>query len=90
MRRFLVIVRKRRSHRLGKWFAQATADDVPEPIQRFARGLKSDWEAVSAGLTLPWSNPASEGHIIRLKVIKRQMYGRAKFDLLRARVLAAA
>ena len=60
------------------------------PLHRFAAQLQRDEAAVRAGLTLPWSTGAVEGHIHRLKLIKRQMYGRAKLDLLRIRVLYAA
>jgi transposase len=55
----------------------------------FAVGLRQDIAAVRAGLSLPWSNGPTEGHINRLKCLKRQMYGRAKLDLLRQRLLAA-
>jgi hypothetical protein len=47
-----------------------------------------DWAAVTAGLTVPYSSGAVEGHVNRIKMIKRQMYGRARPDLLRKRVLA--
>ena len=56
----------------------------------FARSLRQDRDAVQAALRLPWSTGPVEGQINRLKVIKRSMYGRAGFDLLRHRVLAAA
>jgi transposase len=59
-------------------------------FQRFAKRLREDYDSVKAGVTLPWSNGPVEGHITRLKLVKRQMYGRAKFDLLRRRVLCAA
>jgi transposase len=51
--------------------------------------LLADYDAVRAGLTLPWSSGAVEGNVTRIKAIKRQMYGRANFDLLRRRVLLA-
>ena len=54
-----------------------------------ATGLLADYDAVRAGLTLPWSSGAVEGNVTRIKAIKRQMYGRANFDLLRRRVLLA-
>ena len=53
----------------------------------FAKGLKTDWEAVKAAVIFDWSNGKTEGNVNRLKLIKRKMYGRAKFDLLRKRVL---
>ncbi len=58
--------------------------------QMFARGLEQDGAAVRAALTMPWSNGRTEGQITKLKLLKRQMYGRANFDLLRRRVLLAA
>jgi transposase len=54
-----------------------------------ANGIEADRKAVYAALTLPWSNGQTEGQINRLKLIKRQGYGRAKLDLLRVRVLAS-
>jgi len=59
---------------------------VPE-LKRFAEGLKQDWAAVVEAVRQSWSNGQVEGQVNRLKLIKRQMYGRANFDLLRARVL---
>ena len=56
----------------------------------FAAGLRQDKEAVRAAIVEPWSNGPVEGQVNRLKLIKRSMYGRAKFDLLRQRVLLAA
>jgi transposase len=56
-------------------------------FKSFAKGIQQDKAAVLAGLTLPWSNGPLEGHVNRLKLLKRSMYGRAKLPLLRARVL---
>jgi transposase len=53
----------------------------------YVKALGRDWEAVQLAMTTPWSNGPIEGQINRLKVIKRQMYGRAKFELLKARIL---
>ena len=61
-----------------------------EGLRDFARGLKREQSTVEAALTLPHSNGQTEGQINRLKLIKRSMYGRAGFDLLRQRVLGAA
>jgi len=58
-----------------------------EAFQPFVTGVQQDKEAVFAGLTLPWSNGPLEGNVNRLKLIKRSMYGRAEFDLLKLRVL---
>ncbi len=59
-------------------------------FKRFAASLRRDYGAVQAALTLVWSNGQLEGQVNRLKGIKRAMYGRGKFDLLRQRVLYAA
>jgi transposase len=56
-------------------------------FRRFANGLRDDYQAVKAGLSLRWSTGPVEGQINRLKMLKRQMYGRANIDLLRQRVL---
>ena len=59
-------------------------------VETFATGLRQDAAAVGAALTLSWSSGQAEGQVNKLKLIKRQMYGRANFDLLRSRVLLAA
>jgi transposase len=68
--------------------AEAANSGLEEFI-RFARGLHEDWEAIKAGLSLVWSNGPVEGHMNRLKMLKRQGYGRAGFALLRQRVMRA-
>jgi transposase len=67
--------------------AAIDADDQPALRSFFVRGVRRDLDAVTAGPTLPWSSGTVEGHVNRLKVLKRQMFGRAKPDLLRKRVL---
>ena len=74
---------------LNAWLADARACSVPA-IETFAAGLEVDGAAVRAALTEPWSNGQAEGQVNRLKLLKRQSYGRAGFDLLRRRVLLAA
>jgi len=69
--------------------AAVEADDQPDQ-PAFTTGLKQDHIAVLNGLTLPHSSGAVEGNVNRIKMIKRQMYGRASFDLLRKRVILAA
>jgi transposase len=86
---FLAMVRERRGADLGAWMAEATQSGIEE-LARFARGLQDDLRAVTAGLTLEWSNGVTEGQVHRLKLVKRQGYGRAGFALLRQRVLQAA
>ena len=75
--------------RLDGWLQEVSSSDLPE-LQHFAAGIKRDKAAVQAGLSLPYSNGPVEGHINRLKLIKRSMYGRAEFDLLRQRILCAS
>jgi transposase len=60
------------------------------PLRRFATGLRADYDAVKAGLTLRWSNGPVEGQINRLKMLKRSIFGRAKIDLLSRRFLLVA
>jgi hypothetical protein len=75
-----------RAARLAGWLERVEADDQPE-LHTFATGIRQDLAAVTAGLTLPYSSGTTEGNVNRLKAIKRQMYGRASFDLLRKRVI---
>ncbi|GAA4384069.1 hypothetical protein GCM10023088_51980 [Actinomadura verrucosospora] len=63
-------------------------DDLPE-LRSFVTGLRRDQDAVAAGFTLSYSSGPVEGHVNRIKMIKRQMYGHANPDLLRKRVLLA-
>jgi hypothetical protein len=74
---------------LGAWLADARMSGV-RAVETFAAGLEQDGAAVRSALGTPWSNGQAEGQITRLKLLKRQMYGRAGFDLLRRRVLLAA
>ncbi|HEX4204490.1 MAG TPA: transposase [Ktedonobacteraceae bacterium] len=71
---------------LETWLKAAETSYLPE-FESFASGVRQDQDAILAGLTLPWSSGQTEGQITRLKLLKRSMYGRAKFDLLRLRVL---
>lgn len=83
--RFHVMIRKK-SLDLDGWLADAS----PSLVASFANGIRKDQQAVEAAITLPWSNGQTEGQITRLKLIKRQMYGRAKLDLLEARLIGAS
>lgn len=85
---FFRLVRGRQAEKLEGWIAAVEQSGIAE-LRQFCTGLRRDWEAVVAGLTLQWSNGPTEGEVNRLKLLKRQMYGRAGFALLRARVLAA-
>jgi transposase len=86
---FVQLVREREPDHLDPWLARA-AESPLMPLQRFAKGLCDDYDAVKAGVTLPWSTGPVEGHINRLKMLKRQMFGRANLDLLQRRFLLAA
>jgi transposase len=83
---FAQIFRDQQSESLQDWLEQARGTGLPE-IRHFCDGLRRDEKAVNAAVVLPWSNGQVEGQVHRLKLVKRQMYGRAKFNLLRRRVL---
>ncbi len=83
---FLQMVRTRHGEELDEWLHAAFHAGIPE-LRSFVVKLRQDQEAVQAGLVLSVSNGVVEGHVHRLKYLKRQMYGRANFDLLRLRVL---
>lgn len=85
---FLFMLRKRQNDHWEEWLKRCSNFPAKE-LRNFAHGLKRDEAAVEAALVEPWSNGQVEGHVNRLKFYKRQMYGRAKFDLLRIRVLSA-
>jgi transposase len=87
--RFVSMVRQRQGGQLDAWLKR-TREQGPAELIGFASGIRRDYAAVRAGLSRLESNGQVEGQITRLKYLKRQMYGRAKFDLLRLRVLHAA
>jgi len=84
---FVQMLRNRSGERLEEWLTHAAHSSLP-PFQRLAKSFRRDLAAIIAGLTLPWSTGPVEGHINRLKLVKRQMFGRAKLDLLASRFLA--
>jgi transposase len=84
--RFVLMVQSRQADQLDPWLVDAQASAISQ-LRTFAKGLLKDYPAIRAALTVEWSNGQVEGQVNRLKVIKRDMYGRAKFDLLRLRVL---
>jgi transposase len=86
VQQFTSMIRQREATRLTPWIQEALRSGVPA-LARFARHLLNDFAAVQNALLLPWSNGQVEGQIHRLKLVKRQMYGRANFDLLRRRVI---
>ncbi len=85
---FIKLVRERLGEQLDNWLNKALQSALA-PFEGFAQSLQEDYAAVKAGLTLAVSNGPTEGHINRLKMLKRQMYGRAGLELLRRRFLRA-
>lgn len=86
LRGFKSMLRKKDGSMLNNWIKNAIASNVKE-IKGFAKGLLSDIEAIENAVILPWSNGPVEGLVNKLKIIKRQMYGRASFELLRKRLV---
>jgi transposase len=84
--RFHRMIQHRQAKRLDEWLADAK----PGLMGSFASGIAQDHAAVKAALTEPWSNGQTEGQNTKLKLVKRQMYGRANLDLLRARLIGTA
>lgn len=87
--RFMTMVRKRASDELAPWLSCCLHSEIPELVT-FANGLQREQALIQAALSLPFSNGVVEGHVTRLKQIRRAMYGRGSFDLLRRRVLIVA
>ncbi|MEF2559261.1 ISL3 family transposase [Aurantimonas sp. C2-5-R2] len=83
---FQAMIRSRAVVDLDPWIANASHS----LLASFVRGIQNDLAAVRAAITEPWSNGQTEGQVNKLKLVKRQMYGRAKIDLLEARLLGAA
>ncbi|MFI6078711.1 transposase [Actinoplanes sp. NPDC051343] len=79
---FAEILTARQGQRLNGWITAVEADDQPD-LRSFTAGLRRDHDAVVNGLTMTYSSGVVEGHVNRIKMIKRQMYGRANLDLLR-------
>ena len=83
---FAAMVRERKVALLDDWLAHCQNSSVAL-LQQFGWRLQQDYDAVRAALSTEWSNCQTEGQVTRVKLIKRQMYGRTKLDLLRQRVL---
>lgn len=88
LQRFRKLIAERDVPALVPWLVDAEASDLPSFVT-LAHGIRADYAAVEAALRTEWSNGPVEGHVHRVKLLKRQGYGRACFDLLRRRVLAA-
>ena len=84
-RQFSSLLKEHAVDSLEAWVQLAEGPGILPEVGRFAEGLRQDWAAVLEAVRQPWSQGQVEGQINRLKLIKRQMYGRANFDLLRAR-----
>lgn len=84
--KFREIMESKQGDLLNTWITEVKAYSLKE-LSSFAKGLLSDYSAVKNALTLPWSNGQVEGQVNKLKTIKRQMYGRASFSLLRKRMI---
>jgi transposase len=89
VQRFIQLLRTRTGEQLDAWL-EAVASGSLADLRPIAASVSEDKEAIFAGLTKPESNGPTEGHITRLKLIKRSMYGRAQLDLLRLRVLSSS
>jgi len=83
---FQAMIRKQSLADLAPWLERTRSSSVAS----FANGVLKDVAAVSAAITSPWSNGQTEGQITKLKLVKRQMYGRGKLDLLQARLVGAS
>jgi transposase len=88
-RDFQQMVRNRKVEVLDSWLEACARSGIPE-MKNFADGVRRDYPAVAAALKHEWSNGQTEGQVGKLKLLKRQMYGHANFDLLRARVIYAS
>lgn len=86
---FRDLVKNRQPGKLADWITRASETAVPPDVRRFALGLLADQPLIETSLAVPWSNGQLEGQINRLKLLKREAYGRAKLDLLEARFVHA-
>ncbi len=84
---FYKILKTKNKKSLNRWFDDVSDSELID-LQRVARGMEADLAAVSEAVVSRWSNGVVEGHVNRLKMLKRQMYGRAGFELLRRRVMS--
>lgn len=82
---FILMVKQRRARRLDPWLRRVGQSSSTD-LHGFASGIKRDYAAVKMALSVLWSQGQVEGQITRLKLLKRQVYGRAHFELLRSRV----
>ncbi|MGP4048824.1 ISL3 family transposase [Streptomyces sp. 2A115] len=86
VRDFADMMRDLRGEELPAWMDRVLADDLPA-LHSLVNGMRRDLDAVTAGLSTPWSSGQVEGHVTRAKLLKRMGFGRANLDLLRRRIL---
>ena len=86
IKEFYEIIYSKHSERLEQWLNKLEKFDIPE-LQTYANGVKKDIEAVKNGIAFAYNNGLAEGSVNKIKVIKRIMYGRNSFELLKAKVL---
>lgn len=86
LKEFYEIIYSKKAEKLEEWLEKLEAFDIPE-IQTYVNGIRKDIQAVKNGITLPYNNGLAEGSVNKIKVIKRIMYGRNSFELLKAKVL---
>ncbi|MGQ4418540.1 transposase [Streptomyces sp. SAS_269] len=89
VRTFAHMITDLQGDQLPEWIESARAVTGLPSLSRFAHHLERDLDAVVAGLSQPWNSGVVEGHVNRIKMLKRQIFGRAGFELLRKRVLLA-
>ncbi|MBO0795711.1 MAG: transposase, partial [Ktedonobacteraceae bacterium] len=87
--RFFTMVRERQADQLDSWLEECEKSSIPD-LQTFSEGLRREYSALKGALSFPYSNGPVEGQINKLKYIKRSMYGRGSFEVLRQKVLQAA
>ena len=86
---FVSMLKERKAAELQQWLNRASQSHIAE-FKSLAESMQRDYAAIHAACSLPWSQGQVEGHVNRFKCLKRRMYGRANFDLLRLRVLHVA
>ena len=85
VRHFRFLMKTKAGNQLNEWITQAIHSGLKE-IGGFAQSMKPDFQAIQNAFNLPWSNGPVEGNVNKIKTLKRQMYGRAGFELLKRRL----
>ena len=84
---FYRMLKTKNKSQLNQWFSDVSQSGLVD-LQRVAAGMEADATAIHEAIVSRWSNGVVEGHVNRLKMLKRQMYGQARFELLRRRVMS--